>query len=81
MKQVSEKQFDKLCKTLAEKYYRQTNESRRKCFSWAENDLMKVYKVKDEVEKDNQLVFPAKDLYLLRDDRILDGQILKKGDT
>lgn len=33
------------------------------------------------VEKDNQLVFPAKDLYLLRDDRILDGQILKKGDT
>lgn len=30
------------------------------------------------IEKDNTLVFPAKDLYLLKDDKILKGEILGK---
>jgi hypothetical protein len=54
MKQVSEKKFDKMCKTLAEKYYEQTNESRRKCFFWASNDLLKRYEIKSgSVQKDS----------------------------
>jgi len=55
MKQVSQKQFDKLCKTLAERYYKDTNESRRKCFFWAEIELLKEYSVKDNQLDSNTL--------------------------
>jgi hypothetical protein len=55
MKQVSEKQFDKMCKTLAKKYYEQTNESRRKCFFWATSDLLKRYEIRPEKNQNDLL--------------------------
>lgn len=48
MKLVTTKEFNRVLETRTEKIYKETNESKRKCYFWAIEQLKKEYEIKDE---------------------------------
>lgn len=50
-KKTTKIKFDRMAKAKAEKYSKKTNESFRKCWFWANAELLQEYEIIDESKK------------------------------